>query len=204
MLQDSSLAEDASQQVWSEVIAALPSFRGDAKISTWIYRIACRVAVDLARNERIYSTRYLHDYFRDGEIDLPHYQDFDKELWVREMCDKCLTGMLHCLDNETRLMYILRDIVHLSYEEIARVIGKDEPTIRQMFSRARRKLRRFLDNECVLFNPRGTCHCRMKRWVEEIDLPGEYEKLRKLAWSATVFRDSETVLPGKNYWSAYL
>lgn len=204
MIQDTDVAQDAAQQVWLEIIKSLPGFRGEAKISTWIYRIAYRVVLDFAKHERQYSTKFLRDYFRSGDIDLPQYEDFDKEIWVKEMCDKCLTGMLHCLDNEVRLTYILKDIALLTYGEIAQIQKKDEQTVRQIVSRTRKKLRNFLKDECALFNPNGICHCRMKKWVEQINLPQEYMKLRKIARSVNLYRESEAVLPGKNYWSAYL
>ena len=204
MVQDADIAEDSAQQAWLEIIKSLPGFRGEAKISTWIYRIAYRVVLDFARNERQYSTRFLRGYFRSGDMDLPQYEDFDKETWVKEMCDKCLTGMLHCLDNETRLTYILKDIARLNYGDIAQIEEKDEQTVRQMVSRTRKKLRSFLKDECALFNPNGTCRCRMKKWVEEINLPQEYKKLRTIVRSVNVYRESETVLQGKNYWSTYL
>jgi RNA polymerase sigma factor (sigma-70 family) len=204
MVQDSDLAQDAAQQVWLEVIKSLRGFRGEAKISTWIYRIACRVILGFARNERQYSQRFLRGYFRGGDMELPQDQDFDKDIWVREMCDKCLTGMLHCLDNEARLNYILRDITRLSYGEIALIQGKDEQTVRQTVSRSRRKLRNFLNDECALFNPGGSCHCRMKKWVEMINLPREYEKLRAISRSVNLYLESEAALPHKNYWETCL
>ncbi len=200
MIQDNDLAQDASQQVWLSVIKALPGFRGDSKISTWIYSITRRIVLDLARNEKKYSTKYLRGYFRSGDIDLPYYPDFDKKIWVREMCDKCLTGMLHCLDNESRLIYILKDVVQLSHAEISEIMEKEEPSVRQILSRVHKKLRNFLNNECVLYNPQGACHCRMKKWVVEVNLPQEYDRLRSLASSLNLYLASEKVLPGKNYW----
>ena len=200
MIQDNDLARDASQQVWLSIIKALPGFRRESKISTWIYSITRRIVLDFARNERQYSTQFLSGYFRSGDMDLPDYPDFDKEIWVREMCDKCLTGMLHCLDNESRLIYILKDVVQLSYAEISEIMEKEEPSIRQISSRVHKKLRNFLDNECVLYNPKGACHCRMKKWVVEINLPQEYDKLRSLTRSMNLYLASEKVLPGKNYW----
>jgi len=204
MLQDADAAQDASQQVWMEIIKALPGYRGDAKLSTWIYSIARRIILDFAVNERKYSTRFLREYFRTGDIEIAEETDFDKGVWVREMCDKCLTGMLHCLDNEARLMYIFRDVVQLSYADIARIHEKDEQAVRQTISRTRRKLRNFLKDECALFNPSGACNCRMKKWVEQVNLPEEYAKLRSMAHSANIFLESEKVLPGKNYWLSYL
>jgi RNA polymerase sigma-70 factor (ECF subfamily) len=204
MFRDEESARDAAQEVWLEVVRSLPSFRGDSKLSTWIYTIAYRVAMHHARRERTYSTRFLSDFFRDGEWELPDQKDFDKAVWVKQMCDRCLTGILHCLDNEARMAYIFRDVAGLSYEEIAGILGREPAAVRQLISRSRRKLRHFLEDECALHKPAGKCACRMKRWVMEVDLPREYAKLRTMAGRVNVFRESETVMPPRNYWEQYL
>ena len=204
MIQDEQIAQDAAQEVWLEVIKSLPSFRAQSKLSTWIYTIASRVVIKFAKKEKQYSIHFLRGYFHDEERVFPQSPGVDQEQWVKEMCDKCLTGMLHCLDNETRLAYIFRDMAQLPYPEIARILDKDEPTVRQAISRGRRKLRNFLKDECALFNPHGSCRCRMKRWVQQIKLPQEYQKLRQTIHSVNIWQESETVLPGKNYWEKYL
>jgi len=200
MIQDEDIAKDAAQEVWMAVVKSLPSFQGKSKLSTWIYTIAYRVVMNFAKQERLYSTAFLRDYFRSGERDIPQEHTDDKETWVKEMCDKCLTGMLHCLDNETRMAYIFRDMAQLPYADIAHILEKDEAAVRKMISRSRRKLRNFLNNECALFNPDGNCQCRMKRWLQEVHLSEEYQKLRKTVHRINILRESEQILPRKNYW----
>lgn len=204
MIQDETVAEDAAQEVWLAVMKGLPTFRGQSKLSTWIYTITARVVVNFARKERQYSTRFLREYFHGETRSLPQESGFDKGLWVKEMCDKCLTGMLHCLDNDSRLAYIFRDMAQLPYDQIAQILNKDEQTVRQTISRSRRKLRNFLQDECALFNPHGSCRCRMKRWVQEVKLPQEYQKLRQTVHTVSILRESETILPGRNFWQKYL
>jgi RNA polymerase sigma-70 factor (ECF subfamily) len=204
MIQDEESARDAAQEVWLEVIKGLPSFRGASKLSTWIYTIAYRVAMRCARKERLYSTRFLSDYFHSGERELPDHQDFDKAIWIKDMCDQCLTGILHCLDNEARIAYIFRDMAELSYDEIGEILGRNPASVRQMISRSRRKLKRFLENECALHNPDGRCACRMKKWVTDINLAQEYAKLRKTVAQVNVFKESEEIMPPRNYWEQYL
>ena len=94
MIQDEEIARDAAQEIWLEVTESLPSFQGRSKFSTWLYTIASRVTMRYAKQERIYSTKYLRDYFRGGERDIPDDMDIDRKIWVKEMCDKCLTGTL--------------------------------------------------------------------------------------------------------------
>ena len=204
MMQSEDTAKEAAQEIWLEVIKSLPSFQRRSKLSTWLYTIAYRVAIRHSKKEQVYSTKFLRDYFRDGERDYPVGVDIDKKLWVKEMCDKCLTGILHCLNNEARIAYIFRDIVQLPYEEISQILRKESSSVRQLISRSRRKLRHFLENECALHNPDGPCHCRMKKLVIEMDLPQEYKKLRKIVARANVFKEAEQVLPRKNYWNKYL
>ncbi|KJR45462.1 RNA polymerase sigma factor RpoE [Desulfosporosinus sp. I2] len=200
MIQNEEHAKDATQEVWLEIVKSLPSFEGKSKLSTWIYTIASRVVANYAKNEKIYNVRYLQKYFHGQELEAPILEDYDKRLWIKEMCDKCLTGVLHCLDNDTRLVYIFRDVVQLSYEDIAHILDKDHVSVRKTVSRCRRKLRNFLTDECSLYNSAGKCKCRMNKLVTEVDLPKEYQRLGKLVSVVNVCLGSEKVLPRKNYW----
>ena len=119
MMQDEETAREAAQEIWLEVMKSLPSFQGRSKLSTWLYTIAYRIAIRYAKKEQIYSRKFLRDYFRSGERDFPDDGGIDKKIWVKEMCDKCLTGILHCLNNEARIAYIFRDIVQLPYADIS-------------------------------------------------------------------------------------
>ena len=204
MIQDEDKAKDAAQEVWLQVVKSLPKYQGTAKISTWLYTVARRVVMDYAQKERIYTTRFLKDYFRGEILVSPDTPDFDRTIWVREMCDKCLTGTLHCLDNEARLAYLFRDIAQLPYREIAQVLERRETAVRQSVTRTRRKLRAFLSDECAIYNPAGTCNCRMKQWVTKVGLPLEYEKIRRVVQRVNLYKESEKVLPPKNYWEKYL
>ena len=204
MIRDDDRARDAAQLVWVEIVKAFPAFRGESKVSTWIYTIARRVALEHARKEQLYSGRFIFEYAQGEEYELPSAIDQEKELWIRQQCDTCITASLHCFGYDDRLAMILRDIAELSYEDVAMVLGKEEQTVRQRVSRNRQKLRFFMNDLCVLSNPSGTCRCRMKRLVQAIDLPQEYEKVRRIAGKASFFKQSEMVLPGKNYWMALL
>ncbi|HAR46821.1 MAG: hypothetical protein A2X56_12260 [Nitrospirae bacterium GWC2_57_13] len=205
MILEEETARDAAQQVWVEIVKSFPSFRGESKVSTWIYTITRRVAMEYAKNERLVSTRFLREYSLKDELDLPDNTDLDKTLWIKEMCDKCLTGMLHCFDNETRLACILRDIAGLSYGELAEILERDEAAVRQMTSRSKKKLQSFMLDRCTVYNPgNGNCKCRMKKWVKEIDLAKEYEKIRSTVGRVNFYKMSEMVLPRKDYWEALL
>lgn len=205
MIQDREIAKDAAQEVWLEIVKSFPTFRGQSKLSTWIYSVTHRVVTRYALNERKYSTRFLKVYFSGEQLEIPVIDDdIDKKLWIKEMCDKCLTGTLHCLDSEARLAFLFREVVQLPYEDIASIFGKDGSSVRKGLSRSRRKLRNFLTNQCILFNPQGDCNCRMKVHIYNINLQREYEKLRKMVRRVNIYLESEEILPTKNYWINYL
>jgi len=204
MIRDNDRARDAAQQVWIEIVKAFPSFRGESKISTWIYTITRRVAMAHARKEQLYTGRFLLDHAQGEEYELPSAIDHEKALWIRQECDKCITGALHCFDYDDRLAMVLKDIAELSYGDVATVLEKEEPAVRQMVSRNRRKLQFFMNDLCVLSNPSGTCRCRMKKLVQAINLPQEYENVRRIVGKASFFKQSEMVLPSKDFWKNLL
>lgn len=204
MIMDNEAARDAAQQVWAEIVKSFPTFRGESKISTWIYTITRRIAADFAKNEKTYSMRFVRDYFNGEDVGPPVQTDPDKKLWVKEMCDKCVTAMLHCVDNETRLAHIFRDVAELEYHEIAGVLARDEAAVRQMVSRSRKRINSFLRDRCALYNPGGNCRCRIKKSVDEVDLAAEYEKVYALARRVNFYKASELTLPRKDYWENLL
>ena len=196
-------ARDAAQEVWAEVIKSLSSFRGESSLSTWIYTIAKRVIGKHAANERLYSTVFLRDYLHGADRELPEAEP-DRELWIKEECDRCLTWLFHCLTNDARMIYIFRDIIGLPYAETARIMGKDERETRKSLSRSRKKLRNFLNSECRIFNPDSECKCRMNTLLDSISLPEEYRRIRNVGRRISIYRQAEKILPAKNYWEKFI
>jgi RNA polymerase sigma-70 factor (ECF subfamily) len=208
MIFDRDAAEEAAQEVWLAVLESLGSFRGEAHISTWIYSIAKRVILDCARKERLYSTRNLRTYFHGPANDYPSginlSDEIEKKLWTQEMCDLCLTGMLHCLDNRTRFMFLMRDQMLLEYGEIARIMELPGDAVRKSVSRSRRKLTSFLKGECQLFNENGSCSCRQSGFVQQFNIRKEYEKIRGIGRKVSMIRQADMAFPGKDFWKEYI
>jgi len=80
-------------------------------------------------------------------------------------------------------------------------VDEQENTIRQKVSRIRKKLHNFLNEECVIFNPDGHCSCRMKKHVVGVDLPSEYQKLKKTVKDIHFFRESRQILAIKDHFA---
>jgi len=204
MISNKEVAQEAAQEVWIEVLRSLPSFRSESKLSTWIYAIAKRVISRYAANERHHSTGFLHDFLSGDDRNAPDESNyFEKGLWIKEECDRCLTGLFHCLTGDARMIYLFRDVITLPYSEIARIMDMDEQYVRKIMSRSRAKLRNFLNNECRIFNPASKCKCRMNSLLESIDLPEEYQRIRNFGKRVSIFRQADKILPSKNYWKEY-
>ena len=204
MISNKEVAREAAQEVWVEALRSLHTFKNESKLSTWIYTIAKRVIGKYAVNERHHSVGFLHDFLCGDDRDITDsISDFEKELWIKEECDRCLTGLFHCLTNDTRMIYLFRDVIQLPYPEIARIMDMDEQYVRKTISRSRAKLRNFLNDECRIFNPNSKCKCRMNILLDTINLPVEYQRIRDLGKRVSIFLQADEILPAKNYWEKY-
>ncbi len=197
-------AEDAAQEAWLEIVKSLPSFRGESKISTWIYRVAYRAIARHASREKAYTAKEYDGFMDKGEIhDIPCGTDIEKEYWAKESCDRCITGFLHCLDMESRINLVFKDIAGLSYNEMSLILGRDEAALRKENSRSRRKIKNFMERDCYLLNPSGTCRCRLKTMIGKLNLPEEYDKIRASIKKINFFQAADMLFPKVNYWEKF-
>jgi len=149
-MSDPAIAEEVAQDVFIALFRALGGFRGDAKLSTWIYR----VVVNHCKNRRLYRKRRKMDRHEalDGKRDdddgparqLPHdgplpdagVHQTEAEVLVRE-------GLAQ-LDQIQRQVIVLRDIEDLSYEEIGEIMDIPRGTVKSRLHRARAQLAQVL------------------------------------------------------------
>ena len=144
MLGNRAEAEDVAQEAFVRAHRALGAFRGDAKLSTWLYAITSRLCLNrLASGERRMA--------RQGEDALRRLSDAgprpDAAFECREL-ETALGRAIAELPEDRRIVVVLRDIEGLSYEEIAQVLELELGTVRSRLHRARadlkEKLERFL------------------------------------------------------------
>jgi RNA polymerase sigma-70 factor (ECF subfamily) len=140
-------AEDLAQEVFVQVFKAIGAFRGEAKLSTWIFRIA----VNLSKNRSKYLARRRadsQDAIGADEISLDGAGD--RSLGAMAQPDELLSGIeleaiveraIAALDPEFREVLVLRDLEDLSYEEIAEITGLADGTVKSRIHRARRELK---------------------------------------------------------------
>lgn len=203
MISNPELVKDACQEVWFEVFKSIGTFKAESDISTWIYTIAKRTLLRYAKNERIVTHSDLEQCIAKGQIS---YDDSDekKEEWIKEKCDDCITAFCHCLTNEARLIFLFRENLDLSYEQIASIMEMPVENIRQITSRSLRKVKSFMTKDCILLNPHGRCGCRIKNVIKSIDYDKKYMQLEEAKHLLEFYQKFELELPRKNYWEKFL
>ena len=182
---------------------SLPSFNADSELSTWIYTIAKRTISRYAQNEKVATLVKLEQFRALQEIEYTGSDEERKE-WVKERCDWCLTALNHCLNNDARLIFIFKENIGLSHKEIGEIMEMSVENVRKIYSRSIDKISHFLTDTCPLYNPAGTCKCRICKQVFFIDLDKEYTTVAKMIRLADLYQKFEKDLPRKNYWEKFL
>jgi RNA polymerase sigma-70 factor (ECF subfamily) len=150
-----SEAEDIAQEVFVTVFKSIESYRGEAKLSTWILRIAANHSKN--RIKYLSRRRTTSDQLRDGTdvTDLPdegkapaqaHFEAPDVMLEAAET-ERLLQDAIAKLDEEQRLLVVLRDVEELSYDEIVEITGLPEGTVKSRLHRARMALKDLLEGK---------------------------------------------------------
>jgi RNA polymerase sigma-70 factor (ECF subfamily) len=137
MLGSAAEAEEVAQEAFVRAHRALGDFRGDAKLSTWLYAITSRLCLNrLASGERRLA--------RQGEETLLRLSDStprpDAALERNEL-EAALGRAIAELPEDRRIVVVLRDLEGLSYEEIAQTLDLELGTVRSRLHRARADLR---------------------------------------------------------------
>jgi RNA polymerase sigma-70 factor (ECF subfamily) len=135
MLAGSSAAEDAAQDVWYDVVRAIPRLANPGAFRAWLYRIARdRAWRILRRRPPPHQPIDEIEVAANGTTD-----EFDAEDVAR------VHAALDELVPEHREVVVLRHIEDMSYEEIANVAGCPLGTVRSRLHHAKRALRRALE-----------------------------------------------------------
>ena len=137
---DASLSEDITQEVFTDVMKSLASFRGDSDIKTWLFSIARNKWYSyLRRKNRQPETEVLTEFLElPGKTPEDHYQ-------IKEMAER----IYQLLENEperTQKIVLLR-LNGLSFFEIGKEIGISEQSARVIEFRAKTKIRQILKKE---------------------------------------------------------
>jgi RNA polymerase sigma-70 factor (ECF subfamily) len=153
MIGNRAEAEDLAQEVFVQVFKAIGSFRGESKLSTWVYRIA----INLCKNR----TKYLRVRHAGEQDELEALQervpmgegthanvahiDRPDEMMAGKQVEHIVQQAILQLEPTFRECLVLRDVEELSYEEIGAITGLPEGTVKSRIHRARAQLKELVE-----------------------------------------------------------
>src|SRR5207302_1764393 len=141
MLRSRGEAEEIAQEVFLRVHRAIGEFRGEAKLSTWLYAIGSRLCLNrLASGERRLARHGEEALTRLASREISPAEEVE-----RSELETALHRAIAELGEERRIVVVLRDLEGLSYEEIATALELELGTVRSRLHRARMDLREKLE-----------------------------------------------------------
>ena len=131
---DDDLAQDYAQEAWIRAIRALPTFRGDARFSTWLHRIAVNAALQALRKSETRKKR-------EGPVpDQVPVAPRGGDALLQQRLERALDELPHGM----RRVLILHDVEGYTHEEIGDTLGVTSGTSKSQLFKARAKMRDML------------------------------------------------------------
>lgn len=147
LLQNTEDAEDVTQEVFVSVFQSIHGFKGESRLSTWIYRIAVTKSLEFTRaKNRKKRFAFVQSIFSgEGEIktDTPHFYHPGVLLENKERA-AVLFAAIDLLAENQKTAFILHKLEDLSYQEIAEVMNVTVSSVESLMFRAKQNLQKKL------------------------------------------------------------
>jgi RNA polymerase sigma-70 factor (ECF subfamily) len=158
----SSEAEDLAQDVFLKVHQGIDAFRGESKLTTWVFQIATFAALD-----RLKSASYRASQRFVPEIIIEDYPAQmvpaqDQQPMKDEMC-RCIRGVVDRLPVDYRTIIYLSELRELRISEIAEIVGISPGAAKIRLHRARQVLRTQIEQQCrIILDEQANLQCDRK------------------------------------------
>ena len=144
--------QDALQEAFLQVFRSLPGFRGEARFSTWLFRIVTNAALMQRRSRSRRPAESLDSYLPRFDSSGQHlatpdelaaFSRAEERIDRQRLAERARAG-LDRLPEAYRTAFVLRDLEELTTAEVAQVLGLEPAAVRQRVHRARLMLRGYL------------------------------------------------------------
>jgi RNA polymerase sigma-70 factor, ECF subfamily len=143
MLQNYEEASEITQETFLAVWQGLPSFRGEARFSTWLYRIAYNCCLkQLEQRKRDKTLQMAIQAERMPDLNIEEQANAELEAHA---CQALVRNQLSTLPTKYRIVLILRHLQEMTYEEMAEILMLPIGTIKTHLFRARNLLKERLE-----------------------------------------------------------
>ena len=159
-------AEDLTQIVFAKATRALPQFRGDAQVSTWLYRIAANVASDWLRSRAAQEAKltvHLPDVLDSvtsqgsANATVRDIQSSPEHKLVRKQMRDCIRGEIGQLPKGNREALVLGELGGFTDEEVAQTLGISRANAKVRLHRARAQLKKAIGARCDFYRTELSC-----------------------------------------------
>ena len=133
-------ARDAAQETMLRAYRAMPRFLGQSSISTWLWRIARNTCLDQLKKPFRKRESTSLEGLRETGFDPPGQGEDPETVYLRQESIREMQEAVGKLPADQQTLLNLRYGEHLSYEELARVTGLREGTVKSKLNRAKAKL----------------------------------------------------------------
>lgn len=142
LLNNKSDAEDASQEVFILVYQSLPNFKGDSKISTWIYRITVNKCKEIIRfKNRKKRFGVFIDLYAKTNFTVYSNEPTPEEKLFEDERTNLLLRTIETLAENQRIAYTLHNMDDFSYKEIAELMQISISSVESLIFRAKKNLK---------------------------------------------------------------
>jgi RNA polymerase sigma factor (sigma-70 family) len=148
IVQNEHDAEDVTQEVFIEIFQSISKFKGEARLTTWIYRIALTKSLEfIRRKKRQKRTGMLQSLFQKNETEpikeAIHFYHPGVQLENKER-SAILFAAIDKLPENQKSAFLLSKIEQLSYAEISEIMQTSVSSVESLLFRAKQNLRKIL------------------------------------------------------------
>lgn len=132
--------DDLLQDIFIKIWSALPSFRGDSQLYTWLYRIATNETLNFLNKQKVRSALQFESLSSKLE------EKIDEDPWFNgDSLQRLLMKAIQRLPEKQRLVFTMRWFEELSYEDISEILGTSVGALKASYHFATEKLKTFLE-----------------------------------------------------------
>ena len=144
-------AEDVAQEVFLEVFKSISKFKGDSKLSTWIYRVTTNKCLEFIRKKNTKKRFAFMQTIMGNEIPIDktsYFTEFKHPGILLENKEKSETifRAINTLPESQRVIFTLAKVDGKSYQEIVEITGKSLSSVESIMFRAKKTLKIKLEN----------------------------------------------------------
>ena len=132
--------DDLLQDIFIKIWSALPSFRGDSQLYTWLYRIATNETLNFLNKQKVRSA------LRFESLSVRNEDKIDEDPWFNgDQLQRDLMKAVRKLPNKQRLVFTMRWFEEMSYEDISEILGTSVGALKASYHFAADKIKAELE-----------------------------------------------------------